>query len=187
MKIRALRIKEGTSTCEVGKLYDIIKAKGNKVEYISDSGINMVTLRNKFLLENEEIDGLDIIKYPDIEFQRVGTDMIYMFKDNMLVMKKPYGWTESLIGFNGFLNVKFTPVIPKEEEVDWSKVKAGTKVQIRFDEDAMWNNAYFVGLVDDNPNTEWKYKYSYTNPEDKFIETDICFTSNYCRLYKEEN
>ena len=82
---------------------------------------------------------------------------------------------------NWFINLG-EPIWTREEEIDWSKVKPFTKVQVRDFENDEWGNRYFIGFAG-----EESFPFIVTHC-DKFTYEPIENEKfKYCRLYKEEN
>lgn len=68
---------------------------------------------------------------------------------------------------------------------EYSKIKRGTKVQVRDYKDAMWRNAYFMEYKSEGLPNKKEYKFLTSNTNDEFInETKQLLCWKFCRLYK---
>lgn len=80
-------------------------------------------------------------------------------------------------------NLEFEKI--EENEIDWTKVPRGTKVQVRDSENQEWSNAYFSKILK-SKNTDYPFRASSIN-DDEFTKLNLDDTSwsyKCCRIHK---
>lgn len=182
--MKALRIKEGMKSCEVGKLYEIIEIKENRVSYISNSGAKNISNKQNFLFEDEKLCLLDIRLAPNIKFISEDKKYYIKFEENTYKYKRigeDDFWREDNSAANDML--KDYVYLYGEDDIDWNEIEVGTKVEVRCCENDEWTRAYFEKYDSDRG---WKFLTSTVSPDDNFIQNKLIHAHKFCRLYKEE-